>query len=50
MTIRIPLTELALADYLVADVTKPYAAHGSYLEIERRCLPAGPIRRAADGR
>ena len=29
-----PLTELLLADYLVVDVTKPYAEHGSFLEIE----------------
>jgi hypothetical protein len=29
-----PLTELVLADYLVADVTKPYAEQGSFLEIE----------------
>jgi hypothetical protein len=29
-----PLTELVLADYLVVDLTKPYAEHGSFLEIE----------------
>jgi Domain of unknown function (DUF4331) len=29
-----PLTELMLADYLVIDVTKPYAEQGSFLEIE----------------
>jgi hypothetical protein len=29
-----PLTSLVLADYLVVDLTKPYAEHGSYLEIE----------------
>src|SRR5690242_16939820 len=29
-----PLTGLILADYLVVDVTKPYAGHGSFLEIE----------------
>ena len=29
-----PLTELVLADYLVVDVTKPYAERGSFLEIE----------------
>jgi hypothetical protein len=29
-----PLTELILADYLVVDVAKPYAEHGSFLEIE----------------
>jgi hypothetical protein len=30
-----PLTELVLADYLVVDVTKPYAEHGAFFEIER---------------
>ncbi len=29
-----PLTDLVLADYLVVDVTKPYAETGSFLEIE----------------
>jgi hypothetical protein len=29
-----PLTELVLADFLVVDLTKPYAEHGSFLEIE----------------
>jgi hypothetical protein len=29
-----PLTELMLADFLIVDVTKPYAEHGSFLEIE----------------
>jgi hypothetical protein len=29
-----PLTELVLADYLVVDLTKPYAEQGSFLEIE----------------
>jgi Domain of unknown function (DUF4331) len=29
-----PLTELILADYLVVDVSKPYAEQGSFLEIE----------------
>ena len=29
-----PLTELILADYLVVDVTKPYAEQGSFIEIE----------------
>ena len=29
-----PLTDLILADFLVVDVTQPYAEHGSYLEIE----------------
>jgi hypothetical protein len=30
-----PLTELVLADYLVVDVSKPYAERGSFFEIER---------------
>jgi Domain of unknown function (DUF4331) len=29
-----PLTELLLADFLVVDVTKPYAQQGSFLELE----------------
>ena len=29
-----PLTEFVLADYLIVDVTKPYAERGSFLEIE----------------
>jgi hypothetical protein len=29
-----PLTELMLADFLILDVTKPYAEQGSFLEIE----------------
>jgi hypothetical protein len=29
-----PLTELLLADFLVVDVTKPYAEQGSFLEID----------------
>jgi hypothetical protein len=29
-----PLTELVLADFLVVDITKPYAEQGSFLEIE----------------
>jgi hypothetical protein len=29
-----PLTELVLADFLIADATKPYTEHGSFLEIE----------------
>jgi hypothetical protein len=29
-----PLTELLLADFLVVDLTKPYAEQGSFLEIE----------------
>jgi hypothetical protein len=30
-----PLTETVLADYLIADVGKPYAERGSFFEIER---------------
>src|SRR5437867_19271 len=30
-----PLTQLVLADYLVVDVSKPYAEQGSFWEIER---------------
>jgi hypothetical protein len=30
-----PLTEFFLADYLIVDVSKPYAESGSFLEIER---------------
>ena len=37
-----PLTELFLSDYLVVDVTKPYAAQGSYFEIERAVLEGRP--------
>lgn len=29
-----PLTDLVLADFLIVDVTKPYAEQGSFLEIE----------------
>lgn len=36
-----PLTELFLADYLVMDVSKPFAAN-SYLEIERAVLDGRP--------
>jgi hypothetical protein len=35
---RHPLTELLLADYLVVDVTRPYAERGSFLEIERAAM------------
>jgi hypothetical protein len=31
---RHPLTDLVLADFLVVDITKPYADQGSFLEIE----------------
>ncbi len=36
-----PLTELLLADYLVVDVTKPYAEQGSFFEIERAARRGG---------
>ena len=44
-----PLTELVLADYLVVDVTKPYAEQGSYLEIELAAL-RGEEHRTCGGR
>ena len=37
-----PLTELMLADFLVVDVTKPYAEQGSFLEIELAALAGKP--------
>jgi hypothetical protein len=37
-----PLTELVLADYLVVDVTKPYAEQGSFFEIERATHRGSP--------
>jgi len=37
-----PLTELLLDDFLVVDVTKPYAERGSFLEIERATRGAHP--------
>lgn len=37
-----PLTELVLADYLVVDVTKPYAEQGSFFEIERATRRGSP--------
>ena len=37
-----PLTEVVLSDYLVVDVTKPYAAHGSYFEIEHAVIESRP--------
>jgi hypothetical protein len=36
-----PLTELLLDDFLVVDVTKPYAEQGSFLEIELATRAAG---------
>ncbi len=44
-----PLTELVLADYLVLDLTKPYAASGSYLEPELAAL-RGEQHRTCGGR
>src|SRR5215203_1222327 len=37
-----PLTELVLADYLVVDVTKPFAEQGSFFEIERATRRGSP--------
>ena len=37
-----PLTEFMLADFLVVDVTKPYAEQGSFLEIEFATREARP--------
>jgi hypothetical protein len=37
-----PLTELLLADFLIVDVTKPYAEQGSFLEIELATREARP--------
>ena len=39
-----PLTELVLADFLVVDITKPYAEHGSYLEVELAARRGEPHR------
>jgi len=44
-----PLTELMLADYLVVDITKPYAEHGSFLEIELAAR-RGEAHRTCGGR
>jgi hypothetical protein len=44
-----PLTELVLADFLVVDVTKPYAEHGSFLEIELAAR-RGDAHRTCGGR
>ena len=44
-----PLTELVLADYLVVDPSKPYAEHGTFLEIERSTL-AGRVHETCGGR
>jgi hypothetical protein len=44
-----PLTELMLADFLVVDVTKPYAEQGSFLEIELAAR-RGEAHRTCGGR
>ncbi len=44
-----PLTELILADFLVLDVTKPYAEQGSFLEIELAAR-RGETHRTCGGR
>jgi hypothetical protein len=44
-----PLTSLVLADFLVVDVTKPYAEQGSFLEIELAAL-AGKAHETCGGR
>jgi hypothetical protein len=44
-----PLTELLLADFLVVDVTKPYAEQGSFLEVELAAR-AGRAHQTCGGR
>ena len=44
-----PLTRLVLADFLVVDLTKPYAERGSFLEIELAAL-AGKTHETCGGR
>jgi hypothetical protein len=44
-----PLTKLMLADFLVVDLTKPYAERGSFLEIELAAL-RGEAHRTCGGR
>jgi hypothetical protein len=44
-----PLTELILADFLILDVTKPYAEQGSFLEIELAAR-RGETHRTCGGR
>ncbi len=44
-----PLTDLVLADFLVVDITKPYAERGSYLEIELAAR-RGQAHRTCGGR
>ena len=44
-----PLTDLVLADYLVVDLTKPYAEQGSFLEIELAAM-RGEAHESCGGR
>jgi Domain of unknown function (DUF4331) len=44
-----PLTDLALADFLVVDLTKPYVEHSSFFEIELAAL-RGEAHRTCGGR
>jgi Domain of unknown function (DUF4331) len=44
-----PLTELLLADFLIVDITKPYAEQGSFLEIELAAR-AGRAHQTCGGR
>jgi len=44
-----PLTELVLADYLVVDLSKPYAEQGSFIEIER-AIREGRAHQTCGGR
>ncbi len=44
-----PLTELLLADFLMVDITKPYAEQGSFLEIELAAR-AGRAHQTCGGR
>jgi Domain of unknown function (DUF4331) len=37
-----PLTEIVLSDYLIVDVTKPFAPKGSYFEIEQAVIGGRP--------
>jgi hypothetical protein len=39
-----PLVDLVLADYLVVDVSKPYAEHGSFLDVELAARRGEPHR------
>jgi hypothetical protein len=44
-----PLTSLVLADYLVVDLSRPYAERGSFLEMELAAL-AGKVHETCGGR